>query len=225
MSNVTSLSAASLRGAPLSESLRARTRAVHSESEGSPFIAELMAGERSKDDYTSMLAQHYFVYRALETVGELLAGDETVAPFLSPHLTRLPAIEADLDFLLGGDWRESVVPLPATVRYVDRVHAVASWPGGFVAHHYTRYLGDLSGGQFIGRLMARRFGFETNGIGFYLFDGIAKPKNFRDTYRAQLDAAPWDEAEKDRVVEEAVTAFSLNTALFADLERACVSVA
>jgi heme oxygenase (biliverdin-producing, ferredoxin) len=220
MSNVTPL-----HRAPLSEALRERTRAVHTESEGSPFIAELMAGERSKDDYTAMLAQHYFVYRALESVGELLAGDETVAPFLSPALTRLPAIESDLDFLLGDGWRDRVAPLPATERYVDRVHAVAGWPGGYVAHHYTRYLGDLSGGQIIRTLLQRHYGFETNGIGFYLFAGIAKPKNFRDTYRAQLDAAPWDEHEKDRVVDEAVTAFSLNTALFADLERATSSVA
>ena len=63
----------------------------------------------------------------------------------------------------------------------------ATWPGGFVAHHYTRYLGDLSGGIFIGRVMQRRFGFDTNGIGFYLFADIADPRAFKDVYREQLD--------------------------------------
>ena len=48
---------------------------------------------------------------------------------------------------------------------------------------------------FIGRLMQRRFGFETNGIGFYLFDDIADPRAFKDVYREQLDAAPWDDDE------------------------------
>lgn len=202
----------------LSEALRHRTRIVHSESEQSPFIAELMAGERSRDDYATMLTQHWYVYAALESVAHLLAADEAVAPFLVPQLTRLPAIEADLDFLLGDGWRGSVEPLPATVRYVDRIHSVASWPGGYVAHHYTRYLGDLSGGQIIRTLLQRHYGFETNGIGFYVFD-IAKPKNFRDTYRAQLDAAPWDDAEKDRIVDEAIVAFRCNTELFQDLDR------
>jgi heme oxygenase len=193
---------------------------VHTESEESTFIADLMAGKRSRDDYATMLAQHYFVYRALEAVADLLRGDETVAPFLSEHLTRMPAIEADLDFLLDAGWRERIEPLPATERYVDRIHAMASWPGGYVAHHYTRYLGDLSGGQIIRTMLQRHYGFETNGIGFYLFSGIAKPKNFRDAYREQLDSVPWDEAEKERVVQEAVVAFRCNTDLFADLERA-----
>ena len=112
-------------------------------------------------------------------------------------------------------------PLPTTRRYVARINQVgAAWAGGFVAHHYTRYLGDLSGGLFIGRLMQRRFGFETNGIGFYLFDDIADPKAFKDVYREQLDAVPWDDAEKERVIDEVLLAYRFNTELFEDLERA-----
>ncbi len=50
--------------------------------------------------------------------------------------------------------------------------------------------------------MQRHFGFETNGVGFYLFDQIASPKAFKETYREQLDAAGWDEAERERVIDE-----------------------
>ncbi len=47
---------------------------------------------------------------------------------------------------------------------------------------HDRYLGDLSGcGQVIGQLMQRHFGFDTNGVGFYLFEQIAKPKEFKET--------------------------------------------
>ncbi|WP_193307728.1 biliverdin-producing heme oxygenase, partial [Mycobacterium tuberculosis] len=113
------------------------------------------------------------------------------------------------------EWRDRIAPLPTTQRYVDRIRQVgATWAGGFVAHHYTRYLGDLSGGIFIGRVMARRFGFETNGIGFYLFDDIADPSAFKDVYREQLDAAPWDEAERERVIDEVLLAYRFNTELF-----------
>ena len=65
--------------------------------------------------------------------------------------------------------------------------------------------------------MARRFGFETNGIGFYLFDDIADPKAFKDVYREQLDAAPWDAAEQERVIDEVLLAYRFNTELFDDL--------
>jgi heme oxygenase len=68
--------------------------------------------------------------------------------------------------------------------------------------------------------MQRQFGFETNGVGFYLFDQIAKPKEFKETYRDQLDAVAWDEAERERVIDEVVTAYKFNTDLFVDLSAA-----
>lgn len=71
--------------------------------------------------------------------------------------------------------------------------------------------------------MARRFGFETNGIGFYLFDDIADPAAFKDVYREQLDAAPWDDAERERVIDEVLLAYRFNTELFEDLDRARVA--
>ena len=132
----------------------------------------------------------------------------------------MPAIETDLEFLIGPDWFERIAPLDATRTYVDRIYAISGWAGGFVAHHYTRYLGDLSGGQVIRTLLQRKFGFETNGVGFYLFAGIAKPKDFKDTYRAQLDAVDWDEAERERVLAEVNRAFELNRGVFAALGEA-----
>jgi heme oxygenase len=68
--------------------------------------------------------------------------------------------------------------------------------------------------------MKRHFGFETNGILFYLFDQIADPKSFKETYREQLDAAGWDDAERERVIGEVLNAYRLNTEVFEDLSRA-----
>jgi len=168
-----------------------------------------------------LLAQHYFIYEALEEAALRMAADPVATLFISPKLTRLPAIESDLEFLLGDEWRTSIVPLPSTVRYTARIREVGrSWPGGFIAHHYTRYLGDLSGGQIIRTLLQRQYGFETNGVGFYLFADIAKPKLFKDTYRSQLDAVEWTEEERDRVIDEVGLAFRFNTDLFDDLASA-----
>ena len=46
------------------------------------------------------------------------------------------------------------------------------------------------------------------------------PKAFKETYREQLDAAGWDEAERERVIDEVLHAYRLNTELFEDLTRA-----
>ena len=205
---------------PFSRLVRERSSASHSTSESAGFMHDLLKGELGRSEYTQLVAQHWAIYDALEGAQALVAGDETVAPFLSPALTRLPALEADLQFLLGDDWREHLVLMPATVEYAARIREVAAtWPAGYIAHHYTRYLGDLSGGIHIGKVVARRFGFETNGIGFYLFDQIADPAAFKNEYRAQLDAAPWSDDEKSRIVDEVVLSYDYNTRIFEQLSE------
>jgi len=73
--------------------------------------------------------------------------------------------------------------------------------------------------------MVRQFGFETNGIGFYLFDQIADPAAFKDVYREQLDAVAWDAEERERVIDEVLAAYQFNTDLFVDLATAKAAAA
>jgi heme oxygenase len=211
---------------PFSQALRERTWSSHGDSEGAGFMSDLMTGKGTREDYIALVAQHYFIYEALEAAAAAMADDEVAARFIHPQLTRLPAIEEDLRFLIGEDWLEQIHPLPTTQRYVARINEVAAtWAGGFIAHHYTRYLGDLSGGQVIRKLMQRQFGFETNGVGFYLFDQIASPKQFKETYREELDAVGWSDEERDRVIDEVLIAYRFNTELFEDLSAAKTAAA
>jgi heme oxygenase len=207
---------------PFSQALRERTWSSHGDSEGATFMKDLMTGTGTREDYISLVAQHFFIYEALEAAASVFASDPVASAFISPQLTRMSALTDDLEFLLGADWRAQISPLPTTVRYVERINEVTAerWAGGFIAHHYTRYMGDLSGGQAIGRLMQRHFGFETNGVGFYLFDQIASPKEFKETYRDQLDAVTWTPEERDRVIDEVIVAYRFNTELFVDLGAA-----
>ena len=181
-------------------------------------MSALLSGHGSRDDYVAMVEQNYFVYRALERAAEARQSDPVAAAFMSPALTRLPAIREDLRFLIGDDWESRVAPMPTTLRYVDRIDTVAATSaGGFVAHHYTRYLGDLSGCAIIRQIMQRQFGFETNGVGFYLYAGIARPKEFKSTYRAQLDSVGWTDDERERVIDEVGVAYRLTEDLFGEL--------
>ena len=204
----------------LTEALRDRARPRAESQDADEFMTALVTGRGCRDDYVALVAQHYFIYRAIEAATERMAADPVAARFISPRLTRLPAIEADLDFLVGPDWRDVVRPLASTAAYVERIERVASvWVGGFVAHHYTRYLGDLSGGRLLRTLLQRQFGFDTNGVGLYLFAEIAEPRRFCSTYREALDQVPWDDDERARVVAEVEHAYRLTTDVFAELAR------
>jgi heme oxygenase len=202
-----------------SAALRAATWSDHQRAESSPFMDALMAGSLSRDAYADLLAQQWFAYRVLESAAEAMRADPVAGAFVHDELTRTPSLEADLTALLGDDWPRRVEPIDATAAYCDRLEAVCrTWPGGFVAHHYTRYLGDLSGGQFIGRVVRRTYGIdERSGAAFYHFPGIEDPKAFKDAYRDQLDAAPWDDDERARIIEEIRTAYRHNTEVLAQL--------
>lgn len=215
-----------MTNAPFSQVLRDRTTSGHGNAEHSGFMHDLVGGNGTREDYVALAAQQYYIYKALEDAAQTMAQDPVAGPFVIPELARVPSIEADLAFLIGDDWAERVRPLPATQRYADRIREQGeAWSGGFVAHHYTRYLGDLSGGQIIRTLIQRQFGFDRDGVRFYLFDGIEKPKRFKDHYRELLDQAAWAEPEHERIIDEVAEAYRLNTAVFVELEEATRSFA
>lgn len=219
MTTLNEADAADRRTVGFAERIKAGTDAAHRETEQSRFVGALLAGELTSDGYAELLAQTYLVYRELEDAGRTHTGNPVASPFLHDELLRVPSLEADLQFLRGSSWRETVSALPATTRYVERLREVAyEWPAGFVAHHYIRYMGDLSGGQIIRRMLERAYGYTTDGLQFYIFDEIPKPKVFKDTYRAKLDAAPLTPEDQERVIDEVNLAYRLNGDLFAALE-------
>lgn len=200
--------------------IRVASHEQHTEAETSTFMSDLLGGRLGVDAYTRYTEQLWFVYRALEDAAAALRDDPVAGPFIRPELLRVAAIERDLAHLLGPQWRSSVVALPATEAYAARVaRCAAEWPGGYVAHHYTRYLGDLSGGQIIRDKAERTWGFERKGDGvrFYVFADIANPAAFKRTYRELLDAIAVDDLEKQRIVDECKRAFDYNGAVFREL--------
>lgn len=208
---------------PFSSVIRSASQAQHTEAENSAFMSDLLGGRLGVEAYARYTEQLWFVYRALEEGAAGLAGDPVAGPFLRPELLRVAALERDLGHLLGDGWRQRATALPGTARYAERIAEVAAgWPAGYVAHHYTRYLGDLSGGQVIRGIAEKSWGFTRKGDGvrFYVFEGIGNPAAFKREYRTLLDALPVDESEKQRVVDECRRAFALNSGLFAALGEA-----
>ncbi|MEU6588565.1 biliverdin-producing heme oxygenase [Streptomyces sp. NPDC046881] len=197
--------------------LRSATREQHKAAETSTFMSDLLGGRLGVAAYARYTEQLWFVYEALESTAERLAADPVAGPFIRPELFRLPALERDLAHLRGPGGQAAPSALPATRAYADRVRECAErWPGGYVAHHYTRYLGDLSGGRIIRDRAERTWGFAEKGDGvrFYVFDAIPDPAAFKRGYRQLLDRMGVDDLEKQRVVSECRRAFELNTAVF-----------
>lgn len=205
---------------PFSTLIRTASHEQHTEAESSSFMTDLLDGRLGVDAYARYTEQLWFVYRALEQGAEILRADPVAGPFIQPELFRTAALEQDLAHLRGADWRAGLSPLPATDAYATRVAECArDWPAGYVAHHYTRYLGDLSGGQIIRDRAERTWGFARKGDGvrFYVFDDIANPAAFKRGYRELLDGVNADDLERQRIVDECKRAFDFNGAMFREL--------
>ncbi|HEY0002250.1 MAG TPA: biliverdin-producing heme oxygenase [Actinoplanes sp.] len=201
----------------LSVRVRRDTRGAHEAAQVSGFLDALAAGRLPRAAYADLTAQHWFVYEALEAAGDTMAADPVGAAFAFPELVRLPSLEADLRFLYGSDWPEQIVALPATVAYCARLRAVAGGAAtGFVAHHYTRYLGDLSGGQYLGPAIARAYALDGDGHRFFVFAGVDAAA-FKTDYRTLLDSLPWSPADEQRFLAEVDEAYRLNIAMLDEL--------
>jgi heme oxygenase (biliverdin-producing, ferredoxin) len=206
----------------LASQLREGTKKSHTMAENTGFVSCFLKGVVDKASYRTLVADLYFVYSAMEEeIGKLREQDHpVVAPVGSPELNRREALEQDLAYYFGADWRTTIQATPAAQEYVGRIHQLAAEsPELLVGHHYTRYIGDLSGGQILKAIAQKAMNLgEHDGLRFYEFDAIPDEKAFKTAYRATLDNLPIDQATADRIVAEANHAFHLNMKMFQELE-------
>lgn len=198
--------------------LREATAPEHRDTETRSFISRLMGGELDLAAYVRYLAQYAYVYRALESRPSQPGDPELLT---DPALPRYGSMVSDLANLGAADWESSHPPLAATAAYVSHLDSLDdSDVPRYVAHHYTRYLGDLSGGQAIATLVARHYGAQPDQLGFYRFDLIDSPVRYKRAYREQLDALNFDDEQDAALITEAKAAYRHNGAIFEGLGEA-----
>jgi heme oxygenase len=83
----------------------------------------------------------------------------------------------------------------------------------------VRYLGDLSGGQVLARVLARSLGVGSEALRFYAFPEIADAERFKAEYRRALDRSAALMLDPSEVVEEAALAFQLDIELSEAVQR------
>lgn len=206
----------------LARQLREGTQKAHTMAENTGFVTCFLKGVVDRASYRSLVADFYFVYSAMENeIGKLCEqGHPVVQPICYPELNRIKTLEKDLTFFFGSNWHKEVKPTAAAKAYVERIQKVAQEsPALLVGHHYTRYLGDLSGGQILKKIAQKALNLnDSDGLCFYDFDLIEDAKDFKKQYSNTLDSLPIDQATADLIVEEANKAFQCNMEMFQELE-------
>lgn len=194
--------------------LKEGTKVSHSAAENTKFVSSYLKGVVSKDNYKQLLTNFYYVYRAMEEEIEKL--DDF--PLHDKLLDRTDKLAQDLRYYYGVMWRDLIIPSQATANYVKRIQVIGKQtPYLLVAHHYTRYMGDLSGGQILSNITQKSLNLTTEGLKFYEFD-IPNMKEYKDKYRQTLDSLPMSEVQIDMLIDEANYAFKLNMLLFDELQ-------
>jgi heme oxygenase len=205
----------------LAERLKRETRSLHIQVERTPFIAALLRGRLDRCGYRLLLRNLKAIYAALEPALQRHAAHPALAPFDFAALARTPALASDIEALSDDPDRSDDFspPEPATVAYtLHLAHLDRAAPERLLAHAYVRYLGDLSGGQVLGRIVRQSFELPSSaGTAFYDFGAAPGPAVLAERFRSALDAAPV--ADPDALVAEAKAAFARHRALFEALSR------
>lgn len=208
----------------LATKLREGTKKAHTAAENMGFIKCFLRGTVEKNSYRKLAGNLYFVYSAMEEEMERHRNHEIIGKMYFPELNRKRSLEKDLTYYYGANWKEEVSITPGGEAYVQRIGDVsATEPELLLAHLYTRYMGDLSGGQILKKIAQTGMNL-TNGQGtaFYEFAQIPDEKAFKANYRQTMNELPIDEATADKIVQEANDAFGMNMKMFQELEGSLI---
>jgi heme oxygenase (biliverdin-producing, ferredoxin) len=206
----------------LGDMLREATQALHVEAERSGVIGQLLRGAGTREAYVLLLRNLWPAYRAMEDGLVLHANSPALRGVVRRELFRTSALESDIERLAGEGWRERLPLLLAGERYAERV-AAANGGSRLIAHAYLRYLGDLSGGQIMKRLLARSLGLGADALAFYGFPAIADVSAFKCEYRKAIDGSVAEGVNPVDVVDEAIIGFRLTIELSEAVARASPS--
>ena len=204
-----------------SKELKEGTKKSHNAAENTKFVSQFLKGVLNLDEYVKLLTDFWYVYSTME---------ECVSSSTDPYvknlhrwnatLFRTAFISRDLRYFYGPMWRELAKPSEACNTYCYRINEVAEKdPYLLIAHHYTRYIGDLSGGKILRGIAQKALNPPVGeGLHFYDFPRIEDAKAWKDEYRAVLDGLNFDEQQKNALITEANYAFRLNMYMFDEIQ-------
>uniref|UniRef100_A0A6A7FUD6 Heme oxygenase n=1 Tax=Hirondellea gigas TaxID=1518452 RepID=A0A6A7FUD6_9CRUS len=207
-----------------SKSIKNESWEAHEHATTHPFMNIFMKGDISFEQYRQFVQNLYFVYLTLESEMDRNAQNEIINAIHMPKiLSRVALFENDLSYLFGENWRSLISPSDSINKYTKRIQFIGeNHPELLVAHHYIRYMGDLSGAQILGRKAQKIFSLPESGIGinFVKFSELPTKEEmfqFKNRYRKILDNLPLSEKIQKEIIDEVNLAFTLNTDFFSEM--------
>lgn len=201
--------------------LRSGTQHSHAATENIGFMKCFVKGVVDRTCFAKFLSNLYFVYSELEAALENHKNHPCIRAIYFPELNRKANLEKDLEFYYGEDWQNQITASHAAQNYISRIGEVsASYPELLIGHAYTRYMGDLSGGQMLQKVVQSALklsGYQ--GTSFYDFEQIPDKTSFKNKYRQALDKVPVDDKTADKIVAEANKSFHFNMQMAKELEE------
>lgn len=201
------------------DQIKARTDAAHAQAENAPFISTLMGGGLNPVAYRDYLAAFLPIYSLMEALLKARSESALLSYFNHRALDRSTHIENDIAHLettLSSTFDGE--SLPSVQSYLARLSNEVS-DARLLAHHYIRYLGDLSGGQAISKLVSRHYAIAPEALTFYDFTNIGDTVFYKKRYRDLLNLAPLNTEEKDEFLDEVTHLYRLSTEIFIDLGK------
>jgi heme oxygenase len=195
---------------PLSVVLRERTRRLHAIAERSGVIADILQRKADRRGYALLLRNLLPAYERLEAELSARAGHTVLGVFAHRSLCRSDRLRNDLRNIHGADWERCVPLLDSGVAYAAGITQAAVGDGlRLVSHAYVRYLGDLSGGQVLKKLLGKSLSLPADSLTVYDFPDT-DTKMLKDDLRDALDRAGRVTDDPHMLVVEAMTAFEHN---------------
>lgn len=201
----------------LTAQMKDATRQMHGQVEKSPFMNSLQSGRASLEAYRQYVVDLYQIYNALEKRICQLSSDPALDGLMIPEMFRRDKLANDCK-ALGGDLEKPTLSAFAYAQHLEKIE-----PCRLVAHAYTRYLGDLFGGQTLRKYVEDVFGDQA--ATFYDFSEVVNlynkrsPQQFAFEYKTILNQIRLDYTQQNAVVEEASIAFDHASKCLAELEN------
>ena len=196
--------------------MKEETWEEHEASKDSEFAKGIMSGRFGSQGFIEWQRALYPIYVTLENILKQNRKDPTLHIFDHRKLDRSQRIYDDL-VSLGVDPISSPSTLKTIDPYISAIEDASESPQRLMAYHYTRYMGDMNGGQVIARAMENVCGIDKESLSCYDFSEIGDTYHYRKQYKTLLELSPWTEEEREMFIAEAKIAYSRNSDFFEEL--------
>jgi heme oxygenase (biliverdin-producing, ferredoxin) len=203
----------------LSELFKSHTTDIHKEVEGHLFVKKFRDSTLPKEAYHQHITDLHHVYSFFEN--EFASEMKREMRLQQLNFQGLPRAKyLDKDLKVDSFQGLSSAPSAAAIEYVSHLRSVSmTKPILLLAHSYVRYLGDLSGGMILKKLISKMW---PDAVNFYDFQELlflqapaySTPVTFKTLYKLRLDNLTISPAERDLLLAEVTKAFELSGALF-----------